>query len=524
MNDSSERVTVTDDAVEVERTTENRPTATVLVYRLEAVEAKPVVVRLEETIPPQNSIEKLEFHPSHLPSDWTVTEGTVQFDATVPADGTRTIVLGIDAHEDERVGGEEPVISQPDMEIPEPLEADDTAPSTRGEKTASQDDDGSTDRAFTETVADGGEAPTDEDSEEVLDLADPNGGESYTGAESSSQPPASEDEVSDPSEDGGAALGGADDATERADTDGRTDDLGLSEVDAALDAADGATPEDSTMVGDGELEGAAGTADADAALETDATIDEAEPSTASDLGGEDDDIGGDSESETGGDTVAAAERDSLVGELVTEIQSGNVDEGELDALRSELGVARADEVRFRHVQSRMDDFEAYVEALEGIINTHGTASEFVDSIERRVSDLHDDLGAVRDEVRAVEAGLERADGEREQLREEVSELDNTVAGITEDLGTLRETVETVDDRTATLDAELREELADVREERAEQVDRLESELEAVREQLEAEFETELDSLREDVESFNRVRRSLLDAFGDGLEPAPDDDS
>lgn len=429
MGDSSDHTTVIDEGVEVGRTIEDRSPATVLVYRLERREPTACVVHLEEALPPAECVRTLEFHPDHRPDDWSRGDGTVQFDVVVPPTETRVVVLGIDATDDAPLGRDDPTISRSGLEASELPASTDAAPSGGSGQPSPADGSSELDMGPAR-VADGGDAASDPDSDDVRNLPEPN-------------------------------------------ADGSTDTV--------EQPGESSEPADET-----EYPPAAAVAE--------------------------------------GSVGADEEARSLVAALLGEIRAGHATEEELEALRSELGVARADEVRLRHVQSRMDDFEAYVDALEEIINRHGTASEFVDGIERQVTELGEALDAVRSELRGVEDGLEAASGERQELTEELAALDETVGELSEEVAELHELVESVDDRTATVEAELQDELAALREEREEQLDRLETDLEERREQLETEFEAELDSLRADVESFNQLRRRLLDAFGGGIESTPEDET
>ncbi|MEF8801893.1 MAG: hypothetical protein V5A38_09480 [Halolamina sp.] len=626
MDDSSKRVTMIDNGVEVERTIEDRSTATVVMYRLETLPSTPSVVRLEEAIPPESRIETLEFHPNHRPNAWTIGHEMVQFDVMIPPDETRSVVLGIDADVDEPLSGDEPTITNLDSEAVDLEESAEAVPLTRGGDTGSSEDDESSVLGLdTDTVGEDGDgadyagmdaegeddvdagigdATAGTDGDEVLDLEDPNEVGLDPATEGPEQPSTTDGD--DDSAAGGivgpepvdteesaedatigladddatiglagddatiglagddATIGLADDdaATGEEDDDESAKDAAERDADDAAETADDADVVDASsgepVIGEtaetgeaaeppdmGEAKEEGDTAEALGEVDTSSdshTDDRSEEST-----GPDTDIGSDNGTGTDDaavtddrdgfdgmepatpadksqeDSAPAADADSLVGNLLEEIEAGHASEDELDALRSELGIARADEVRFEHMQSRMEDFEAYANALEEIINTHGTASEFVDGIERKVTDLNDEISAVRSEVTAVEEGVAAAGDEREELTDEVEALDETVAGLTDELAELHDLVETVDDRTDTLETDLREELDEVRDEHEREIERIETELETVREQLESDFETEFDSLRDDVESLNEVRRTLLSAFGEGIDPTDDDE-
>lgn len=521
MNDSSKQVTVVEGNVTVERTIDDRSSAAVVVYRIETDASAATVVHVEESIPPDERIETLEFHPSYSPNDWSTAAGTVEFDALVSPDDTRMVVLGVDTADDEPVDPDGPLVSQPDLGTDDIPETNGEVPFTRGGSAEAQDDDSGSLEPDA-TVADGGDAAT-ADSDEVLDLPDPNADESDQADDGAANQ--SEHDETGTDEQAADATGDALEVGEIPE-DGEID---LDGTAAEIDDDDGpdAQADDEIEIDDVTYDDprVEDQTDEESEIDDDQSTDDLgiddEP-TDDDLGIDDeptdDDLGVDDDPQT--EPPRTAVDDSLVEALLEELQSGNASESEREALRAELGVARADEVRFRHVQSRMDDFQAYVDALEGIINTHGTASEFVENIEREVTDIQDELGAIRGEVETVEDGIETADDDRERLDDEVAKIDRTVEGVAHDLRELRDLVGTIEDRTDSLETEL----AAAREERADQFDRIESELEATRERLEDDFEADVDSLREEVESFNQVRRTLLDAFGDGFEPTRDDDA
>ncbi|WP_049979712.1 hypothetical protein [Halolamina rubra] len=181
MSDSSKQVTVTEDGVEVQRTIEDRSTATVVVYRLRTVASTPAVAHVAESIPPQDRVETLEFHPKHSPNDWTKGDGTVQFDVIVPSNRTRMVVLGLEAAGEEPLGRDEPTVSRSELSMDDLRDADSAESVTAGFDADAPEADGSSvlDHDI-EPVADGGDTSADSASDEVLDLPDPNADDDET--------------------------------------------------------------------------------------------------------------------------------------------------------------------------------------------------------------------------------------------------------------------------------------------------------------------------------------------------------
>lgn len=132
-----------------------------------------------------------------------------------------------------------------------------------------------------------------------------------------------------------------------------------------------------------------------------------------------------------------ADSDSVVEQLVSEIRSGSVPEEDIEYLRRELGatteVPKSVEARINKLQSDVADLQAYTDALERFIDTHGQAEDVVDSFERRLDDIDEkveELSAVTGELEEqmpaddIEQRFEELEDEIEDLSEFTSSLKN----------------------------------------------------------------------------------------------------
>ncbi|UTF54841.1 hypothetical protein [Natronosalvus rutilus] len=121
---------------------------------------------------------------------------------------------------------------------------------------------------------------------------------------------------------------------------------------------------------------------------------------------------GDGDPETG--AVEESDEPSLVTALADELEAGTVEPAEVDRLREHLGgeLRPSVEARLDHVQTRIETFGAYIEALEVFLDENGTATQIQD-------ELQTELEAVQDE-------LQTATRERAALRRRIDDLEATV--------------------------------------------------------------------------------------------------
>ncbi|WP_101297304.1 AAA family ATPase [Halegenticoccus soli] len=546
--DPDEVVTVSDEGVTVEKTfvADEFPVPAVA-FTIRSERSEPVDVRVTDAIPESFPMEHVGFHPDFENDNWTAyTDHRVEYSRTLePGESVRT-VYGVrldDPAEGASFLGEPSVERIVDDGASEGVDGAESVEDVLGEdrtqvvrEALAGDRDGSPAAA---SAIPGLSDSTDSDAANRADAADPLGAaDSLDGA-----PDATDDDPSDVTDDGGSAD---------ADPIELPLDDPLAGVDAGVDA-DVGTDGDAATDGDAGTDGDVGTDEAGGVSETDPSVDvdsddgsdveelvletpadEAEsPVDTSAEGGEA--SGGETPTprELSTDAVPAVtsrgadEADAsggIAAALAAEIREDRVDAADLALLKRELDAGDVDadgssppervpasvDARIRHLQSKMDDLEAYSDALAEFLDEEGTGAE-------AIADLRERVEALAATVDGLSAEL--GDGD---VREEVERLDGEVATLEAATETNAEAFERLDDEMgdvradiADLDADLvganedlREELAAIRDEQA----TVREELAATREEGERVRE-ELDAIEGELEEFREFRSSLGNLFG-----------
>ncbi|WP_435360578.1 hypothetical protein [Haloarchaeobius sp. DFWS5] len=187
---------------------------------------------------------------------------------------------------------------------------------------------------------------------------------------------------------------------------------------------------------------------------------------------------------------ASLDGETVVDALVAALAAGAVDDEQVATLRKHVAppVSRSDSLRFRRLQSRLEDFATYADGLADLIDEHGTASGIVD-------DLHDDIAAVRASLDETAARLDEASGEQPSAAARFRAAE-------EQLTTVANRLDTVDDRLTTVDTHL---------DRIEaRFDRLDGRVESLDGRVEG-LSVELDAARSETASLSeRVDDSMAD--------------
>ncbi|WP_299268410.1 hypothetical protein [Halorientalis sp.] len=129
--------------------------------------------------------------------------------------------------------------------------------------------------------------------------------------------------------------------------------------------------------------------------------------------------------------------ESVASALATEIEDDEVDDDDLEVLRSELEVQRsggtdgAVEARIEKLQTDVSELDAYVDALEEFLEENGTGQDLIEGLQDDVSTLENQLGGLEDDI--------------DDNAEQVSSLEDSVEGIQSDLQSLKGDVKDVDD-------------------------------------------------------------------------------
>lgn len=275
-------------------------------------------------------------------------------------------------------------------------------------------------------------------------------------------------------------------------TRGKAGDEGSAGVTATTN---GTTPEK----GDGEIDRRPAVSDADPGPEAmEGTTDGGSPPGATSPG-DDTGEGASSESSTAsgpgtttagtdaGETASDPARvtpDEVPTVFLAQLQSGALDDEDLAALREALGIerSRSETVRLQHVERRLTEFEAYIDALEAFIDDNGTADEVIADLESSVDSMSERLDRIEDDVQAL-------DRRHEEVREALDEHDRRFSAVVDRLDGLESTVEELESTAEELEsttaahdsrlAELADSQTETREQVDESVDEVRSDLEQV---------------------------------------------
>ncbi|WP_276256502.1 hypothetical protein [Halomontanus rarus] len=150
----------------------------------------------------------------------------------------------------------------------------------------------------------------------------------------------------------------------------------------------------------------------------------------------------------GGKNVADSDRtndpesDTLVSALVAELDTSTADCDDVMTLCEYFGQTQSPtsiEIQLKHVQSRVETFDAYVDALEEFLDGRGTARDILDEMRSDISEIRDEL------LMAAE--------ERDTIQTRVEALESDVPSS----GVVSAEIERIEQSIATVDDEYRRE-------------------------------------------------------------------
>ncbi len=154
---------------------------------------------------------------------------------------------------------------------------------------------------------------------------------------------------------------------------------------------------------------------------------------------------------------------------------------------------RSVEARVDWLSARVGEFAAYTDALEELINEHGTAPELIDRLEgeiagldERLDDVDDRVDGLQDRAEGIESGVEddvqRIEDSLEDGSAERDALEGRIDGLESELGEVRESVRAVEGEVS----EVSEKVSAMRE--------------------------DLDAVRTEVNRLTEMGESLADVF------------
>jgi FtsZ-binding cell division protein ZapB len=370
-------------------------------------------VHLTVDLPPDLHIEEVGFHPDYRREDWSVARNRLTFETGLGPDEEVTTMYAVeslaadqlDALLDnlsiERVAD----ASGPDSTSgfdPHPARRSDRSP---GGATAADDAGDAAGEATAEDLQAQVETyPAGDDQEEV----------SAADVDFSTGP---DETLIDPIESG-------------EDTDPPTDDSDPAGADdAAAGSADADNTDDESEATDGESAPATGWEESPAS-DTDEVEADAET-----------DVEDATEDTTDADELADYSTTELVAELDQRVQAGGFTDQDRERLYELLlgeagGTTVSDELRVAHLQKRVSDLEASMEAVNEFDDQHGSIAEAfadlqaelasldkrVDSIDRNVSRQADRIDALEDGQEALESEVSALSTWRERVRSTLGAL------------------------------------------------------------------------------------------------------
>jgi predicted nucleic acid-binding Zn-ribbon protein len=500
--DPIEMVTVSDENIAVEEQLSRKNGGWVISFTLTSKRDRSIAVRISVPMPDEPTRQDVGFHPRHEPQTWGIRDGILTFEDTVPSDEPLQILLGIVLVEDVTLS-----LSEPRIDLSQPIESaeDEEMPSEEAPLFRSNSVD-----VADEPSAPSGPAPSNDGPVDQHDPADSPADLDEEAVTSDSQAAPSIDEG--PSLEEAFDLDHLEEISESIE-ELPEDNMGVNSEESA--ETEPSRPDDGVF---GDFESA--TDD-----EEEAVVETAEEPTLS------------------AEQAPETDHDDVLTKLVEQLESSDPEDDAVEALREQLRPEsqKSMDVRMQHIQSRMDDLDAYTEALEGLINEHGTASEFMSKIETELDDLSAEIEAVRSETAA-------ADNDRQEIRNRLSGVESSIEEVDDDLRARLDNMyeeldsirESIGDQDEQVEA-LRETVYDNDEELEHLDDRIEStetQLEDHRDALDQRlstlsnqlndlqdtFESDLGRLQDEVESLSEMRSVFAQAFaGQGLEEAVSDE-
>lgn len=548
-SDTEESLTVSNDGVTVEKTvTATEFPVPAVVFTLQSNASTSVHVRLTDRIPESFPMERVGFHPEFESDRWTAyKDHRVEFERDLdPGESVKTVygiraddgddlttfltepeikevaaretqeaadiegVLGPDNSQLIRdvLSGERSSLPGIDEDVDDPIvgsEADDPLSTT--EDPLSEDEDSYAEEALEGDQEEEPEQrvdPTGDDESdlgEVDGLLDDDGEEPLNAHHGESDPLAEHGEVD--------AIAGESDTTPDSDEpdavsgDGAPGEPVEQEdeiTETTADELDGEATAVSTAGSAGEMaETDEDTAETDEdTAESDEESDDIPIQPAADVKTENTHT-----PEDGSSLVAV--QGGIAAVLAAEIRNDNVSEEDMALLKKELGtdVPRSVEVRLSRLQSQVETFAAYSEALESFIDENGTADELLaqvdnglDALEETVDDLTIDVSDAADErealsgdIRSVKTTAESTADRVDTLEADLTDTTAQINGVDDDLGSLIEDVDTLDSSVKTLGDDLEDAFDEIGTV-AEDVETVESTIDATAEAID-DVETEL---------------------------------
>lgn len=140
---------------------------------------------------------------------------------------------------------------------------------------------------------------------------------------------------------------------------------------------------------------------------------------------------------------------SLVVRLREELASGQVDDAEIEALRSRLGlnIDEGQQIRQRFIQSKLTELNAFVDEFERFIDSAGRPIDVLESIEKRMDNLDDRMHRTESAIETLrnntDALCERVNA-IDAENDELVELSEDIEALQGNIKTLQEFIDVID--------------------------------------------------------------------------------
>lgn len=198
----------------------------------------------------------------------------------------------------------------------------------------------------------------------------------------------------------------------------------------------------------------------------------------------------DEEAEAEGDEAdtatdsATTDNDEVVETLIDQLQTDRITDEQRRRLGEQLRHVlqeterdqRSTDVRLHHLESQLQRFAAYADAMEAVIDEHGPAEAFL-------SEVREDITAVESMVDGLEHDMDAASNARHGQRKRLNVLDDEVATLDSRLERLRDRLESLRSNHRRKTADLDERLTEV-EPVGQHVDDLETDVATLQETVE----------------------------------------
>lgn len=204
-----------------------------------------------------------------------------------------------------------------------------------------------------------------------------------------------------------------------------------------------------------------------------------------------------------------ADEDSLVAELHREIREGTVPEEDIEGLREVLNVNRSSsaDVRVSYLQSRIDRLDAYTDALEELIDKHGTGTEIVDRLLDKIENLQEEIDRNEEELNREKVQRRESESRLAALGTRTDDLESELEGLEKTLDRQEALYHRkVDELSDRLSSKLEngfdsvdEDLLDLRQDLSEEIASSHGQLEA-----------DLAELKEEVDRNSKLRQRLVE--------------